>query len=188
MADGEAPKTCARCDKELSQGSFSTAMNKHWCLGHFRCCECDEKISGTFYPRGEGEDRKPLCKKCAGITEQNDPNTGSCTACDKAITGSVLIALGKKYHRECLVCAECKESMQGKPFYEKDNKIYCKRDYGIVCGNVCGKCGEIIEADQEIIRALDKVWHDDCFKCAGCNGDLGNSFKMKGELPWCGSC
>jgi len=181
------PKICGHCEKPIT-GRYITAMDRLWCENHFVCKGCEKKIEGTFYPKGEGADKKPYCKSCAGITDENDPSKGDCSACGKALTGSVLTAMGKKFHKDCFVCTECKQSLQGQQFYEKNGKPFCQKDFESLRGAVCAKCNKTIGAGQKVLQAMDKEWHTDCFKCDKCKGDVGSSFYVKNNMPICEKC
>ena len=43
-------------------GDVFTALNKAWCVNHFACSSCDQKmtVKTKFYE----VDLKPVCKKC----------------------------------------------------------------------------------------------------------------------------
>lgn len=58
-------------------------------------------------------------------------------------------------------------------------------------GGTCAGCGK--EVSTRILTALDKTWHPDCFKCAGCGTPFstssgGGSFLIKDDKPYCNSC
>jgi len=52
---------CYVCNQVI-QGDVFTALNKAWCVNHFACSSCDQKmtINTKFYE----VDLKPVCKKC----------------------------------------------------------------------------------------------------------------------------
>ena len=49
-------------NKLLLTGDVFTALNKAWCVNHFACSSCDQKmtVKTKFYE----VDLKPVCKKC----------------------------------------------------------------------------------------------------------------------------
>ena len=49
-------------DLLVIQGDVFTALNKAWCVNHFACSSCDQKmtVKTKFYE----VDLKPVCKKC----------------------------------------------------------------------------------------------------------------------------
>jgi len=52
---------CHVCNQVI-QGDVFTALNKAWCVNHFACSSCDQKmtVKTKFYE----VDLKPVCKKC----------------------------------------------------------------------------------------------------------------------------
>ncbi|ELR20909.1 LIM domain containing protein [Acanthamoeba castellanii str. Neff] len=52
----------------------------------------------------------------------------------------------------------------------------------------CARCGEEVY-QSERLRAVNKVYHKICFKCAGCDSalSLGKEFKRDGH-PFCKKC
>merc|ERR1711953_199147 len=53
---------CYVCNQVI-QGDVFTALNKAWCVNHFACSSCDQKmtVNTKFYE----VDLKPVCKKCS---------------------------------------------------------------------------------------------------------------------------
>jgi len=62
---------------------------------------------------------------------------------------------------------------------------------GELKAGLCHGCGKQIEG--RIVTAMDRQWHPDCFKCAGCgslfaSGGGGGSFMIKDDRPYCNKC
>ena len=56
-----------------------------------------------------------------------------CSGCKKPIPANELVmrALGNVYHIQCFICTMCGHPLEkGQEFALKDNKLYCKEDYG----------------------------------------------------------
>lgn len=56
-----------------------------------------------------------------------------CSGCKTTIPANefVMRALGNVYHIQCFVCTMCGHRLEkGQEFALKDNKLYCKEDYG----------------------------------------------------------
>lgn len=56
-----------------------------------------------------------------------------CSGCKTTIPANefVMRALGNVYHLQCFLCAMCGQRLvKGQEFALKDNKLYCKEDYG----------------------------------------------------------
>jgi len=51
----------------------------------------------------------------------------------------------------------------------------------------CGGCGEKIVSGH-VSKALDKRWHQDCFRCGGCGEKITGSFLTKSGKPYCKPC
>ena len=57
----------------------------------------------------------------------------NCSGCKTTIPANefVMRALGNVYHIQCFVCTMCGHRLEkGQEFALKDNKLYCKDDYG----------------------------------------------------------
>merc|ERR1712061_255645 len=52
---------CQVCNQVI-QGDVFTALNKAWCVNHFACSSCDQKM--TVKTKLYEVDLKPVCKKC----------------------------------------------------------------------------------------------------------------------------
>ncbi len=50
----------------------------------------------------------------------------------------------------------------------------------------CHKCNKPISG--QYVRAFDKVWHNDCFLCAGCKKPIRGQFLKKAGQPWHPHC
>lgn len=54
---------------------------------------------------------------------------------------------------------------------------------------VCGKCGEALSRTQPAVRAMDKLFHSDCFCCMSCQRPLqGMQFYDRDGSPQCEDC
>lgn len=52
---------------------------------------------------------------------------------------------------------------------------------------ICAQCNKSIEG-KFLLRALDKLWHEECLKCSYCStqlADLSFKFYLKGDLILC---
>ncbi|CAF1534787.1 unnamed protein product [Adineta ricciae] len=52
---------------------------------------------------------------------------------------------------------------------------------------ICANCNQIIN-DRYMLQALDKMWHEDCLKCACCDcrlGETGSTLYLKANLILC---
>lgn len=54
---------------------------------------------------------------------------------------------------------------------------------------VCGKCGEALSRSQPAVRAMDKLFHSNCFCCMSCHRPLqGMQFYDRDGAPQCEDC
>ncbi|TDZ23161.1 LIM domain-containing protein [Colletotrichum orbiculare MAFF 240422] len=95
-----------------------------------------------------------------------------CKHCKTPIIGEHVVALGEHWHYGHFFCAECGDPFEkGMTHIEKDGYAWC-----INCQTKrterrapkCKKCK--IAVIGQYIRALGGEWHDECFRCASCQG------------------
>lgn len=54
---------------------------------------------------------------------------------------------------------------------------------------VCGKCGEALSRTQPAVRAMNKLFHSNCFCCMSCHRPLqGMQFYDRDGSPECEDC
>lgn len=113
-----------------------------------------------------------------------------CKHCRTPILGEHIVALGEHWHYGHFFCAECGDPFdQGKTHIEKDGYAWC-----VGCQTrrterrapKCRKCRRAVIG--QYIRALGGEWHDECFRCATCQGgfddgqifprDIGNDMML----------
>lgn len=95
-----------------------------------------------------------------------------CKHCKTPILGEHIVALGSHWHYGHFFCAECGDPFeQGMTHIEKDGYAWC-----VNCQTKrterrapkCKKCRTAVIG--QYIRALGGEWHDECFRCATCQG------------------
>lgn len=65
------------------------------------------------------------------------------------------------------------------------NKLVCTS----LVSEVCGKCGEALSRTQPAVRAMDKLFHSNCFCCMSCHRPLqGMQFYDRDGAPQCEDC
>lgn len=108
-----------------------------------------------------------------------------CKHCKTPIMGQHVVALGAHWHFGHFFCAECGDPFEkGMTHIEKDGYAWC-----VSCQTKrterrapkCRKCRTAVIG--QYVRALGGEWHDECFRCATCNGafDDGQIFPMEGR-------
>ncbi|KAJ3384146.1 hypothetical protein HDU84_003126 [Entophlyctis sp. JEL0112] len=109
--------------------------------------------------------------------QQQQPSAARvCTACRKPVADKSMRALGRYFHIECFICAECGLPCEKFfPFYEPDDvekvnlKVLCETHYFGRHGLLCDKCGLALRGPH--INALGKKFHLEHFCCSheSCN-------------------
>jgi paxillin len=72
-----------------------------------------------------------------------------CGGCQKAISGVVINAMGKRWHANCFNCKQCGENLEHMAFFEKDGFPYCGLDYHEQFSLRCDYCNTPIEEASE---------------------------------------
>ena len=66
---------------------------------------------------------------------------------------------------------------------------FCKPSFSLLFVEVCGKCGEALSRTQPAVRAMDKLFHSNCFCCMSCHRPLqGMQFYDRDGSPQCEDC
>lgn len=92
----------------------------------------------------------------------NTTQKGCCTACDKAIVGQVITALGKTWHPEHFTCTHCSQELGTRNFFERDGRPYCEPDYHNLFSPRCAYCnGPIL--DVRVVCSTRICRTDSCF-------------------------
>ncbi|XP_026807862.1 paxillin-like isoform X6 [Rhopalosiphum maidis] len=114
----------------------------------------------------------------------NTTQKGCCTACDKAIVGQVITALGKTWHPEHFTCNHCSQELGTRNFFEREGRPYCEPDYHNLFSPRCAYCnGPILD---KCVTALEKTWHTEHFFCAQCGKQFGEEgFHEREGRPYC---
>lgn len=86
---------------------------------------------------------------------------------------------GKAYHSDHFICSEatCGKYLAGVIVFEKNNALYCERDYHKKFSPQCAYCKEPIKDNP--IEAVGKHFHSDHFFCSQCgieNLMIGKTF------------
>nr|XP_056721140.1 LIM domain kinase 1 [Euleptes europaea] len=113
-----------------------------------------------------------------------------CASCSNSIyDGQYLQALNADWHSDCFRCCECGTSLSHQ-YYEKDGRLYCKKDYWALFGELCHGCSEQI-AKGLIMVAGDQKYHPECFSCLNCQAFIGDGDTyalVERSKLYCGHC
>ncbi|MCP9259403.1 Paxillin [Dirofilaria immitis] len=107
-----------------------------------------------------------------------------CAYCNGPIKDRCVTALGKTFHAEHFICAECGQQFGEEGFHEKNGQPYCKTDFFRMFAPKCNGCKNPIK--MHFITALGTHWHPECFICQECGKPFETgSFYEHGNMPLC---
>ncbi|NXG66434.1 LIMK1 kinase, partial [Hemiprocne comata] len=113
-----------------------------------------------------------------------------CASCGQGIfDGQYLQALSADWHADCFRCCECGASLSHQ-YYEKDGRLYCKKDYWVHFGELCHGCSEHITKGLVMVAGEQK-YHPECFSCLNCRtfiGDGDTYALVERSKLYCGHC
>uniref|UniRef100_A0A8C5GA62 LIM domain kinase 1 n=1 Tax=Gouania willdenowi TaxID=441366 RepID=A0A8C5GA62_GOUWI len=88
-----------------------------------------------------------------------------------------------------LVCCDCSASLSHW-YYEKDGRLFCKKDYWAKFGELCHGCNDPINTGL-IMVAGEQKYHPECFTCLNCRtfiGDGDTYALVERSKLYCGHC
>ncbi|KAL7987090.1 hypothetical protein Chor_006009, partial [Crotalus horridus] len=86
-------------------------------------------------------------------------------------------------------CCEC-GALLSHQYYEKDGRLYCKKDYWAHFGELCHGCSEQITKGLVMVAGEQK-YHPECFSCLNCQvfiGDGDTYALVERSKLYCGHC
>ncbi|XP_064458668.1 LIM domain transcription factor LMO4-like [Ornithodoros turicata] len=112
---------------------------------------------------------------CGGF--EDGPAARCCAGCGAKILDRFLLhALDRYWHNGCLKCSCCQATLAdiGSSCFTKHGMILCRNDYIRLFGNsgACSGCGQMIPANDYVMRAAQNVYHVKCFACVKCHSQL----------------
>ncbi|XP_054158074.1 LIM homeobox transcription factor 1-beta-like isoform X2 [Oppia nitens] len=110
-----------------------------------------------------------------------------CCGCHHPIADRYIMrVMDHSWHETCLQCAVC-QILLTQTCYIRDRKLYCKSDYDKLYAAKCTGCLEPIAPTELVMRALDHVYHINCFLCVGCGRQLqkGDQFVIRAGRLFC---
>ncbi len=106
---------------------------------HFNCKSCSIELNSSAR-EAKGE---LYCLKC-----HEKLDIPICSACHMPIDQErIVCALGKQWHVEHFVCAQCEIPFNGSRHYEKRGLAYCETHYNSLFGDLCFVCNKTISGD-----------------------------------------
>ncbi|XP_059807906.1 filamin-binding LIM protein 1-like isoform X3 [Hypanus sabinus] len=156
----------------------------------------DSKQSNVQKPTGGPGPRRQEFSPTSGSVKHSIPNVGNiqknsapqtlndklngspsstediCAFCNQPIplTVPAVQAMDKLFHENCLTCRKCNCRLVGKKYYNLDGDLHCESCYQNTLEK-CAKCNKTIMS--QIIRAMGKAFHPDCFTCVVCHQLIG---------------
>ncbi|XP_071470220.1 actin-binding LIM protein 2 isoform X5 [Marmota flaviventris] len=111
-----------------------------------------------------------------------------CTTCGSVCKGEVLRVQNKYFHIRCFVCKACGCDLAEGGFFVRQGEYICSQDYQRLYGTRCYSCDQFIEG--EVVSALGKTYHPDCFVCAVCRLPFppGDRVTFNGKECVCQKC
>ncbi|XP_030633377.1 LIM domain kinase 1a isoform X2 [Chanos chanos] len=100
-----------------------------------------------------------------------------------------LQALNTDWHTMCFRCCECSASLSHW-YYERDGRLFCKKDYWAKFGELCHGCSEPITTGL-IMVAGEQKYHPECFTCLNCRAFIGDGDTyalVERSKLYCGHC
>jgi len=120
-------KTCETCDKAIVNGGIKMG-EKHF---HSECLNCLEGHPLTPEMQFVSVPDGYICEQ-----HWKELYVKSCAMCQETITGSYLSVLEKFYHKACLKCSRCSNSLAGgKIGLDHEDKFLCSLCMGTIREN-----------------------------------------------------
>ncbi|KNB45857.1 hypothetical protein JH06_0533 [Blastocystis sp. subtype 4] len=94
-----------------------------------------------------------------------------CSYCTMEIHDSEAIVGEKHFHLECLVCNNCKKSLQNVPFRMRENVLYCDKCFNLVTAVRCAECNGLV-LGKDRLEAMGQFYHPRHLVCFSCKSHL----------------
>ena len=201
-AKGDAkPPTCLGCGGSIS-GSYLVAPGHRRGAYHAQCLRCEVCAEPTERfivvdegPNGEGSGGRTknknvtrdvlVCARC-----HDERFAEKCGKCRLPLRGTILTALGSKFHAECFRCSLCDASLASGTFVQMPNekKAACASCHERELAAKCGGCGRGVVGDH-VVALRGTPFHKACFCCVRCRASLvGRKHVPHEGKAWCAEC
>ncbi|KAI8913981.1 hypothetical protein DFJ77DRAFT_431559 [Powellomyces hirtus] len=166
---------CGGCHQTIFERPVY-ALGKAWHEHHLRCAACRKPIQGNPF---EHENKVFCSVDYAALVAPK------CRECGQGIQGETICALDSTFHKECFVCATCKDPFPDKSFYVVGDEPLCRLHYHEKNNSLCGACNEPIEGPCADIAEVGKRFHPECWACHVCHVPLTSTYYSFGQRPYC---
>uniref|UniRef100_A0A8B9X1I5 Actin binding LIM protein family member 2 n=1 Tax=Bos mutus grunniens TaxID=30521 RepID=A0A8B9X1I5_BOSMU len=149
-------------------------------------CRPGSRRSQSMGMPGGGTVSEP---QAAPSPPEKPPSTAIlCNTCGNVCRGEVLRVQNKYFHIQCFICKECGCDLAEGGFFVRQGEYICTQDYQRLYGTRCFSCDRFIEG--EVVSALGKTYHPDCFVCAVCRSPFppGDRVTFNGKECMCQKC
>lgn len=120
-------------------------------------------------------------------TFSEDEDRELCGGCGLVLEGEAVGALNQYFHYECFKCSHCTRVIAEDDGYaEKDNQAFHQACYQARFGKKCHRCDKVLKG--KVVKALDHLYHPDCFVCYNCSASLSESFFEHEGQAVCARC
>ncbi|XP_040411673.1 actin-binding LIM protein 2 isoform X14 [Cygnus olor] len=166
-------------------------MLKHLCSDPL-CTKVGDLTSrapaGKCGGRGAAEEKVSQPQAVHSQLEKPSSTAILCNTCGNPCKGEVLRVQNKYFHIKCFVCKACGCDLAQGGFFVRQGDYICTLDYQRLYGTRCFSCDEFIEG--EVVSALGKTYHPDCFVCAVCRLPFpaGDRVTFNGKECICQKC
>jgi len=145
---------CSGCKREFESG-YVVAGSRKLHEECFVCAGCSRSLIELGFVE---RDEKMWCEE-----DYHKEYAPKCAGCSNPLKGAFLNAMDKGWHKECFVCAACKNPFPDGLYRKHEEQPFCERDFNELFAIRCSNCNKPIGLN--FIEAFDKPFHPECFTC-----------------------
>jgi len=174
---------CSRCGKPLNGKRRRSIGIQNFHLPCFRCAGCGKSLREQ---RAHIRDQLLWCEKDYGRRFSE-----ICCFCHQPVTGELVTAGGKSYHRKHLKCNACGKLVESS-HAEVNGQVYCKDEkcYG-KARILCEVCGKVLPSKHRMTPRGNRLCssHVDVVPCSSCGKPAWTQKSWKPEsITLCPVC
>ena len=120
------------------------------------------------------------------------PNSppNQCPLCGQKTEHTRVTFSGHDFHPQCFICSLCRQPFpNASGVIQRDDLILHKQCFLDCFADRCATCTKVIDP-TEVIQAMGKYYHTDCFACKKCGakGAAMTKFMPLYQFPYCQHC